>query len=502
MGALFTSCDLDQQPRGTINDNSELNLEDVTKLRTGLYAGFRGATTGSYITIPDLMADQFNGTISNGNRNGSVANGTQTSSTGEFESLYNGCYGGITSCNYTIEQVEKLINSGLYTGEDLLMLNTYLGEAKFFRAYRYWYLFDHFCQKYSDDKAKTPALGLSLQTKYMPGGNTANYPGRSTMEETITLIKTDLADAYTALVAYEQLNSENKAPSANYLSSDVVKALEARICLNLGDYDGAIAAAEPIVTANTYPLSPASDYENLWSNDYGSELLFVPFANANEGGGVSVYNTYNNVQADETADYLPSQDVLLSYEEGDARFDAFFKGKQLKMETVNYLTFIFYKWPGNEALGAGRLNAAKPFRASELYLILAEAYAEQGKNPDKGLGYLNDLRKARFVPEYYEELALHGDALKKAVREERALELIGEGFRFTDLKRYGEGFSRDVDYSVIDQVADNATPLENAMSVLGGRVKYIADDYRYTWPIPASEIDINPQLVGQQNPGY
>ena len=31
---------------------------------------------------------------------------------------------------------------------------------------------------------------------------------------------------------------------------------------------------------------------------------------------------------------------------------------------------------------------------------------------------------------------------------------------------------------------------------------FSADDYRFTWPIPQAEMDVNPQLRGQQNPGY
>jgi len=28
------------------------------------------------------------------------------------------------------------------------------------------------------------------------------------------------------------------------------------------------------------------------------------------------------------------------------------------------------------------------------------------------------------------------------------------------------------------------------------------DDQRMLWPIPKTEMDANPQLAGQQNPGY
>mgnify|MGYP003391526541 CR=1 FL=1 len=40
-------------------------------------------------------------------------------------------------------------------------------------------------------------------------------------------------------------------------------------------------------------------------------------------------------------------------------------------------------------------------------------------------------------------------------------------------------------------------------SVAAGRaMKYDKDDHRFTWPMPKTEMDSNPQLKGQQNPGY
>ncbi len=509
-GALFTSCDMDLQPKGTIStDGTVLTLSDITKLRTGLYAGFRGACTGSYLTIPDLMADQFNGTVSNGNRNGEIANALFTSATGKFASLYEACYSGIMTNNFFLMEAQKFIDGAGNTlsDEDLLRVKLYMGEAKFFRAYRYWYLFDHFCQPYSEDKAQTPALGLSLTTTYSPGGDLSAYPGRSTMEQTITLIKQDLADAYSAIVAYEEATKAELAPMSAYLNSNIVKAFEARVCLNLHDYAGAIAAAEPIVTSGKYPLVAATAYTKIWTGDTGSELLMVPAADESEGGAVSVYNEYNNLQEETGADYIPSEPVLLSYDNiSDSRFNAFFKRKALNLAAVDYNAYIFYKWPGNSALGAGRLNKAKPFRTSELYLILAEAYAEapENANQSKALGYLNDLLKARYKAGRFSELALQGSALVDRIREERSKELIGEGFRLTDLKRWGEGFTRDIDYPEYDKKLKNDTPLSTAMNVLGGRVVYTKNpfDHKYTWPIPSSEMDINPQLAGQQNPGY
>ncbi len=504
LGALVTSCDMNLEPQGSLStDTSELSFDDMTKLRMGLYPSFRSLSSGSYITIPELMMDKFNGTLDNGNRNGLLANKLFNSSTGEFETIYYNEYSAIAAANFVMQEIEKFKASNTVEGEDALLLERYEGEAKFFRAYYYWYLFEHFCQPYTADKAQTPALGLSLQLTYAPGGISSNYPGRSTMEETLNAIKSDLTDAYNALVAYEAMDDSDLQPETAYLSSDVVKAFEARVCLAIGDYAGAIAAAEPVVTSKRYELVPATAYESLWLDDSGTELIMLPSASASEGGGIGIYGIYNSTSVATSSDYIPCEDILLAYEEGDVRMESFFNAKQLNIQTQNYITFAFNKYPGNAAMaGNGRLNKSKPFRASELYLILAEAYAVQGTTPAKGLDYLNDLLEARYEAGTFTDLALQGSALIDRIREERAKELIGEGFRFGDLRRWGIGFTRSIDYPVIDQVAQNPVALKNALNPLGGRVVYEAGDSRYTWPIPSAEMDINPQLAGQQNPGY
>lgn len=503
MGAVVTSCDMSLKPAGTIDPESELFFTDMTKLRTGMYSSFRGACTGAYLTYPDLMADHFNGTIDNGNRNGIIANKLFTTSTSEFSSVYSACYGSIASINFNIEEFEKFRTTHVLTDEQLVLLDLYEGEAKFFRAYRYWYLFDHFCQHYSADKGDDPALGLCITTKYNPTGDNSTYPGRSTMNETLKLINDDITDAYNSILAYENIYSITPSSQSAYLNSDIVKAFEARIKLNLEDYDGAIAAAEPIIESNRYPLTPYSAYEKIWTNDTGTELLMVPYASASEGGAASLWSVYNSTKSVDEADYIPCEPLLMSYDRtNDARFNSFFKGQNLNIDAEDYTAYILVKWPGNSELGTGMLNKAKPFRSSELYLILAEAYAEKGTNESKGLDYLNTLLKARYKANKFTNLDLSGEDLIDRIREERSKEFVAEGFRLSDLKRWGLGFTRDIDYPEVDQLAGNRTPLSEALNPLGGRVKYSPNDPFYTWPIPSDEMDINPQLKGQQNPGY
>ena len=221
VGALVSSCDMDYIPAGTTDIDDITNFEDISMLRNHLYSGLRSATGGSYIAIPDLMADQFVASLDNGNRNGQIANNLFNTSTSDFESIWNACYSRVSTTNFFMMKADSLlkvndaaIEAGTpekFTAYELVEINRYIGEAKFARAYAYFYLFDHFCQHYTADKANTPALGLPLVKSFNPSKDYHTYCGRSTMEETLAFINQDLSDAFDALSEYENLYDSSSA---------------------------------------------------------------------------------------------------------------------------------------------------------------------------------------------------------------------------------------------------------------------------------------------------
>jgi len=133
-----------------------------------------------------------------------------------------------------------------------------------------------------------------------------------------------------------------------------------------------------------------------------------------------------------------------------------------------------------------------PFRLAEMYLILAECGSSNTVRNDA----LRALREARGIS----SRTYPDDRLDVQVRLERNRELIGEGFRLNDLRRYGEGFTRDNSVAVPNFPLDNFNTLYFVQGA--SDLSYTPDDYRFVWPIPSTEIQVNPQIVGQQNPGY
>lgn len=492
-GLLVTSCDMDKRPYGQLDDQNAIqSLNDCLRFRNGLYGNLRAITTGSYVYATDIQADLFHGTIANGNRMGLISNGNILSSDGNIKGYWSGLYSVINSANYLIEKMDALIESAIFSEKDLREMKRYEGEARFVRAYAYYWLADHYCQTYSADKGDEAALGLPIVTVYHPTGDNSTYPGRSTLNELYSFIESEVKTAYDALIDYEKSNSENIAPNASYLSSYAILAFQARIALLKGDNATALAKAEEVIKSGKYPLTEIAEYETLWTKDEGTEVIFRPYMDNTELSN-STGETYLSTNLD-NADYIPTFDVLSLYEDdGDIRFSTYFDVWELTDSKTQ--AYVFKKYPGNESLKTGSqpnyMNMSKPFRTSELYLIAAEAASSS--NPVLANKYLNDLRSKRI--EGYETANYTGQALVNAIRAERQKELLGEGFRLSDLRRWGMGFKRNPSHP------ENPA-IENIVVKLGIELSYEVNDHRYVWPIPSDEMQNNPQLKGQQNPGY
>ena len=281
-------------------------------------------------------------------------------------------------------------------------------------------------------------------------------------------------------------------------------ALKARAALQMQDYATAVAASTSLIAEGNYPLiNTVEDFTNMWVYDEGSEVMWQIYMSPDELGsatGTTFWGQYKQDSAQMQMDYVPAMKLVELYDVNDIRFPAFFAPFKLTVSTgASGWLWVFNKYPGNPNLFASLnidqhfTNMSKPFRIAEQYLIAAEAYL--GLNDLSNAGnYLNQLMSNRIVGF---QNANYTDAtiLMNAIKAERHRELVGEGFRLTDLKRWGEGVKRE--NSVQDQ---NLVLYPGAETTTG--LSKDADDPRMLWPIPKAEMDVNPQLKGQQNPGY
>lgn len=500
VAALFSSCSMNEEPFGSILQGDALQtVNDCRQYVYGIYGQLRASTAGAYIAYPELAMDMFQATQINGNRGGMFANGTIQAGNSDITGMYGNMYLRSASANYFIDEAAKFLDDEEISDDQKLEVRKMIGEAKFARAYYYWFIFDRFCESYTEANGDTPAKGIQIALHYYPTSDRGSYPGRSTLNETIEVINADLVDAYSALKAYEDAgNMSQCVPNAYYLNSYTVRALQARMALLTGKYEDAITYAEEVINSGIYSLCTINAYASMWTNDTSTELLFVPFGDKSEGAVAT--GAYWLASSNEiSSDFIPAPDALAMYSSRDVRARAFFSEYDLKGPGWNVSAPVFVKFPGNPACYEETntlVNKPKPFRLSELYLIVAEAADKLG-DATTANKYLNDLRAKRISLYVNETLA--GNALTQAIRTERTKELIGEGFRMSDLRRWGEGFTRQYNYG---EYESDYAPVENILYVFSRSLTYQAGDYRFVWPIPTDEMTVNPQLNGQQNPGY
>ncbi|WP_286911339.1 RagB/SusD family nutrient uptake outer membrane protein, partial [Maribacter sp. UBA6511] len=122
------------------------------------------------------------------------------------------------------------------------------------------------------------------------------------------------------------------------------------------------------------------------------------------------------------------------------------------------------------------------FRYADVLLLLAEAENEVNGPTPLAYAAINQVRERAFGNENNVPGNLNKDQFFDVIYLERKLELCFEGHRRDDLVRWNK----------LQEVIDGFNSTND-----------FSKDYQpheYVWPIPQSEIDLNPNAV--QNPGY
>ncbi len=506
----LTSCDMDLAPVGSLdNGNAVETVKDCLQFRNGMYMNLR--SMGTWIGTQSIQGDEFYGIIINGNVYSGVSSGNILSNDGDLSGAWSSSYSVIADANYFINHAEKLLDKEDISAVDKQSIARFIGEAKFVRAYAYYVLTDRYCNAYTNVDPTSTVTGVPIKTVYEPSGNQATYPGRSSLEDVYTYIETDLKDAYDALAEWESLpdtpdpntglveeHKQYLVAEAPILNTWVVKAMQCRLALLKGEYATAKTLANEIIESGIYLMTERADVEKLWKNDTSREIIFMPYANNTSELAAALGTTWNDV--DPTSSYfIPTASVVNDlYTSRDIRRSVFLSTRELLVDGSSVTTPIFNKYPGNPNLNEVAdnneiRNKSKMFRLSEIYLILAEACYETQDEAGANAA-LSAIRSRRILLYSSSAVDYSGTELRDQIRLERQRELIGEGFRISDLRRWGLGFDRtNVSYTNAE-----VAPIV----VVASRITYTPGDYRYVWPIPASEIEVNPQLRGQQNPGY
>lgn len=126
-------------------------------------------------------------------------------------------------------------------------------------------------------------------------------------------------------------------------------------------------------------------------------------------------------------------------------------------------------------------------RYAEVLLTAAEAHVQNSGYDATAAGWLNQLRDRCGMPDVPASFPSKEAALD-FIRNERRIELAGEGQRFADMRRYGNDYCKQV------MTGTSYAPNKHVI------VNKQWNDRGMLLPIPTSAMDYNPLL--EQNPGY
>ncbi|MDR2362024.1 MAG: RagB/SusD family nutrient uptake outer membrane protein [Prevotellaceae bacterium] len=478
----FYSCTLDYLPAGSIEQEQAFQkIGDARALRNYLYLALRGTSNGAYFYATDIQADLLNATLSYGNVGGLLYSWELYPSDYTVEALWAGPYSSLKNINNFIDRADQIVTKDSTEAAELA---GYISEAHLTRAILYRSLILRYAKDYEPaTAAEDPGVPLVLHY------DITERPARATVAEVYDQIFVDIAAAEVALIKAGEQN-------AKYLTRDCITALKAQVYLETHQYMQAAQAADRLISSDVYPLvTTRSALNTMWTNDQSSEIIFQPVSTepseaTNEFG---IYISFNG--SVNRPYYVPQQWVvdLFGSNNADIRKGVFINQYEIDIVGVKYPdVWLVSKYPGNPALYTGYSNYAhcpKVFRIAEMHLIKAEALAWNGAStePD-ALAALNVLRTKRGLA----TITAYGDELKREIQEERTREMLCEGTRLYDLKRWKLGVERKAPQNTAFVIT---VPAEKTINLR----KAAGDDF-FVWGIPRNDILANPNI--KQNPGW
>lgn len=488
---MASSCELDLTPTSSITykegDPIFNSSSDVESFDNGLHSSFRSLFMGDLYQLPELVCDGFNATMNYNNHYGGEhqVNKNFNASSSYVETVWGYHYLAINNYNIVIANANNQVPESLREEVDLVV-----GHAYFYRAVSYLTLARYFGKAYDSATAATD-LCVPLVLAY----DQQAKPARATVLQIYNQVKTDLD------FATYYLKDEAGEIGAQIPTIDAVNAVYARYYLDVANYDKAAEYADKVINSSAkYALaSSETAMAQEYTSDAGSEPIMQMYASIQEGAGAcQMFLGEGGLHSDADGKayasyYIPTQNLIDQYELTDLRFRAWFDKSSYPFycngATYTNLVYAFVKYPGNPSLYSGTTSngaqAKKPFMIGEQYLIAAEAYLKAG-NALNAAARLNALQKSRNATVTAATL----DNIKKEWRKET----VGEGLRFSCLKRWGEG---TVARTPQTDAADNSLVMTTADFT--DRI-VSADDYHFCWPVPSYEMKVNDNLV--QNPGY
>ncbi len=394
-------------------------------------------------------------------------------------------------------------------------------SALTYRAYGYQKLLLYYCPRWLDSANGTSEEGKTLVLRL---DESTGDQAPTTMDKVYEQI---YADCEEAIKLFTESGMDREAGHVWFTNINVAHAVYARAALNKLDY--AKAASEAKLAREGYPLVSGAAYndgfmrpnsewimgsfgdatENQWYWTYGTQFScngYYASKTENGGGSISLELTNQIPDNDARKALFLTPDKFPSYSpEGVGSQSAQcylglelvgndyeYTSEDLYNEVDDYITKHAVKGV-TRPLGAGIYHLCDqlkfyvfdtpgvsylPFiRSSEMVLIEAEAAYKQGKTAE-AQNALNTLNaETGRTPDY--NCTKTGDDLWNEIMNFRGIELWGEGFAWSDFKRWNR--------PVVRKTFANGSNAHSAVAITIG----VNEVNNWVWVVPERETDYN-----------
>jgi len=532
MLALAMGCLVSCEDELEIDPKSSYSSETFYKTVTHADLGVKGIydvfttkyTYGQLLSMNYPMDDDITymrGTgFSNDNRK--IAHYGSSPVTGFIERTWIELYKGVNYANLSIKKIQEMDLFTNGTDEEKAALNKYLGEAKFLRAFIYFDL----VRLWGDVPLLTEPTESSSDF----------FVAKSNKSDVYDVIIQDLRDAKQLLP--ETFPETNDRANIGAVRGYLVRALlyrggyaldQAGVMSRPDDYktyykEAAVEAKE-LMDLGMFGL--LDSYEQVFRNltsfiqDPTESLFEIATYNvANDQEDSGLIGTWNSPKTHADSPYGRAN----AYVNIRPDFKAEFAMEDVRRD-VSVAEFEIDKNGNQKALKAGKPHfpgkwrrdlieepAQNPnytnvnwctLRYADVLLMFAEAVNEvrdelpAGISLQDGFDAINAVRTRAGLADL--DNSLNYDDFFAAIKKERKLEMVAEGWRKYDLIRWNElGTQLRATQTVLEANYPKTTEGNNSVGYVAG--VYFTDNKHELLPIPQRETDENVKLL--QNPGY
>ncbi len=431
---------LEPKPIDLLTDDVVLNEpKDVPQVEIGLYSAFRSIPP-AVVIAGDATSDMLihNGTFTQYRE---LSQKQITSANASVTVLWGSIYNTIYIANFILERLPS-VNGVKAADRDRVT-----GAAHFLRGMAYFYALYTY-------GSVPEVLTTNIETN-------RNIP-RANQADILKLIQDDFNTAYN-LVPQVPVN-------VAYAGKYAVRAAQGRLALYLKDWANAEAAATEVIQSKKFALDTA--FSIIVTKDFPAESIFEVGYTIFDDPGTDNNIGLNNLFVGRR-EMIPSNQaaLALSSTESGQRFSTITFDPNKQKGADNGFSVAKYGTKDEDN------NNIVVFRLAEMYLVRAEARAQQAKIAGTG-GAIEDVNVLRARAKAPLIVGATQSSMLDLIEKERVYELAYEGHRWYDLVRTGRAST------VMTAFSPNWTDTYNL------------------WPIPQRELLNNPALVGHQNPGY